>query len=478
MRPGLPDESLAQRPPSHPLAASRMEWVAAAVGLGAVLAVTAVLPSATVWMPVSIGAIAVGVALLTHPLVGLSTLIGAAFVILESAEGVQPVELAYFGLLVGYLATWYGRRLLLPGAYAPLVRSSEDALAAALLVLGAGGGTILGLALGSPPAAVAADVLALLPLALYFPVRDTCASGERGAQTLLCALVALGVGAFLYMCVLLYVRVTSATMAWEVIDVRFPGFELPLMIPAVALLGVVAYANRRASMVALGIVGVLLVGIVIAKSRGFWIGWAFGAGVLWVLAQKDQRRPLLARSASAVGVAGLLAVLIAGPVVLALALGVVARLETLADALSSDLSLINRYAETEAVMEKARTSPVLGHGLGATYRYYSLTSLGTRTWSFVHNGFAALWLKWGLWGGPLLLGLWGRAIWCGVRAARQPALPPVERGMAVGLAAALAGVLVTAYTSNPFFSQIPVLCTTVVIGLAVGLDHRARALTG
>lgn len=404
-----------------------------------------------------------------------AALLGAA-AILGSQEGLQPPELLYFAYLSTFLVAWYAWWFLTGTAR---LRSSQDLFTAGTIVLGGLGGVTLGLLFGAPITGIRNDLVGFFPLLLYFPVREAVAGSPRGAHYVSMALLGLSLVTAALVLWELYSTVISATAAWEIIDVRVTGYEIPLLIGSVASLAAVAYSEQAYKrMVALGLSVLLLIFLFITKSRGYWIGWAFAVGLLFLFLPSTRRRTLLRWGAAGAFFGAVALFLIAGEVAIAFAIGIVNRFSTLASAFTTDVSLLNRYVETDALWNRISRNPILGHGFGTEFSYNDLTLQGRRTWAYAHNGFAGLWFKLGVWGFCLIIGWWLHAAWEGFVASRSRALSPIERGYGLGASTALLGVLLTTYTSGIYFVDAQILLITVTVALASGLRLRSQTLIG
>ncbi|MDT0633175.1 O-antigen ligase family protein [Rubrivirga sp. S365] len=460
-------------PPPTPLAsAAVLAGGAAVLGLAVWLAA---IGSLAVWaVPV---VIAVGLWLAVArptPLARLTAVLVLLTFQFRGEQGTTALEVVSGLALVVYLAHWYVDVWL----YRRRVVTSMFDVAA--LTWGAGGlvaGMVLGQLFGASAYDFRADVLATIPFLLYLPAKDLCARHRYGSLLLAGALVAYGVIASVQSALFLREVVTGATAVWEIADARFASSETS--VTAGLLLSVATFATARGRTtraVALALAGGLLGGLILSKSRGFWVAAVLGLVALGVVGRSaDRRRLVLAAVLGTTALVALSLLLFADQISLIVD-GSLNRLATLATA-GQDISLLNRFAETDAAWERIRANPVLGYGWGVQFSYYGLISHETITWAFLHNGYVSLWYKTGLWGLLLMMTVWTGGVVRGAAAGRSPRLAARERACALGAMATLVAFSLAAITSGPFSILDQMLVVTLTLALAHGVADRARALS-
>ena len=255
-------------------------------------------------------------------------------------------------------------------------------------------------------------------------------------------------------------------------SVRTGGRELFLTFPGLLVMAVLAgVRRRRIAPVLLVVFAALFAGLILTKSRAFWVAFAMGTVALVLLLRGPRRRQLLLFFGAGLLVLGVLSLFVAGSYLNLLLLGIQNRLLTLGST-STDVSLINRFVESAAVRERIWQNPVLGYGFGTPYTYFRLIEHATLTYSYVHNGYLAVWYKLGLWGVALVGTAWVRAGWCAFRAGRSRTLPIFERVLGLGVVACLLALLLPAYTTNVFFEDEKLAAFTLVAALGCGLYQR------
>lgn len=443
-------------------------------GLAAGLALTLLLawqtPELVAVIPLGLVAVLTLGWLFRYPFANLTVLLAGFVLVLNSRTGLQILEVVYGLYLYAFLFHWYGERLLRSEQF---VLTSLDRIAALLLIFGLGGGIVLGLLFGAPLDGLRGEALAFSMLGLYFPVKEICRRERHGAAVLVA--VTVWVGLFVALRNLLNFReiILAATQAWQVADAR-PGLnEMQLLIPLLAVLVLLLQMHGGLRRFGLLVLFLILAGaLVMTKARGYWIDFLFGFGILFLLLQGKDRWRLL--TLSLIGSIATIAVTLIffGSVADLVFSGAINRFSTLGTALSDDVSLLNRFNETSAVWARIQYNPIVGYGFGTEFSYYDWVYRYTRTTSFMHNGYTALWFKQGVWGLALMLLFWGGAAWQGIKVYRNKTLPQLHRVLALGAAVTLIAIIPSAGTSNPFILSEQVYTLALQLGLACGLYQR------
>lgn len=453
------------------------------LAVGAVLTVGAVALAVIVWLT-STGSLAVwavgGVAALSlaaalarpTPLQLLAGVLALQVFHLEGGAGTSAGEAVAGLALVGYLAYWYAATWL---SGRPVVMSTFDVAALLWGTVGVVAAAVLGQVFGANAYDFRADVLATLPFLLYLPVKDVCMRHENGGLVVAGVLVGFGLYATVLNGLLLRSVIVGATEAWQIADARFGTGETSISSGLLLTFGGLAVVkNVRVRLGLLCLAGVLFGGLILTKSRGFWVSTLVGLAVLLVVVPSSERKRLAVACLLGVGALVSVALLFFGDQVALLAAGTIKRFATLSTAATSDISLLNRFVENRAVWEEIRQNPVLGYGWGVQVTHFSLISHTTTTWAFFHNGYLALWIKTGLWGLSLMMWTWIGGLVRGSLAGRASSLLPQSRSIALGASATLVAFSIVVSTSNPFSVLDQMLVVTLLLGLAHGLADRAR----
>lgn len=463
--------------PSVPSAEALRRWgeVAAAAAFGGgVLVVGLLMWTAPEFLPlVPLAVVAGGVlsVLFRRPRLNFIIWLAGLPLILSSEEGIQLHEALYGLYFFAYLAHWYGRRLLLYRSQ--LVWGAEDVAAALLLVLGFTLGTGLGLAFGAPLVGLRGDVLSFAMLLLYFPVKDFCVRDRNGPLVVFALVVFAAMVISIDNALLSERAIASAEEVWDVVNVRIVGRELILVATGLLLLAVLAVLRKRwLTLTLMALLGIVLGGLILTKARAYWAAFMLGVGVLALLARGASRRRLLARAALGAGVVILAAIVVFGPYLALVAAGFIDRFFQLSG--SHDISMEGRYVEAAAALQHIRLNPILGHGLGTVFSYFSIILLHTAWKSYIHIGYIAVWFKFGLWGLALYGVLWLRSLALTFRASGARTLSPIERALALGITATLTCIALPAFTVNLFFEDDTLATFAILTALGSALYYRSR----
>ncbi|MGB3541598.1 O-antigen ligase family protein [Rubrivirga sp.] len=404
------------------------------------------------------------------PLARLTGVLLLQLVQLGGEEGTSALEAVAGLALVAYIGHWYVVAVL---SGRPLVRNLFDAAAVTYGTVGFVVAIGLGLFFGPNPYDFRADIIATIPFLLYLPVKELCAKDDRAGTAIGVVLCTFGLFAALQNAVLFRSAVSSAEALYKVADARFNIGETSITAGLMIALASAALSRRRwFALGSIAVAGILIAGLVITKSRGFWISALFGIVAMAVVAPGRGRRRIIGYGTlGAVAVVGL-AIAVLGDQLTVVALGALDRLVSIGTA-TQDISLINRFAESDAVWDKIKANPILGYGWGVQFSYYSVVADGTRDWAFLHNGYLSLWYKTGLWGLILVMTVWIGAMARAAKAARLLTLRLRDRALALAAGATMAAFTPVAISSNPFLILDQVMIVTVVMALAHGMADRA-----
>ncbi len=409
--------------------------------------------------------------LFQRPLLNLLVLLAASVAISDYEAGIQLAEVLYGLYLAAFLAHWFLTRRFL---YREQILHTAEEKALMLFLALAACSPALTFLFGGRFGGVMSEAFALSMLALYFPVKEACLRHRHG---LLMILLVIGwIGLFTALRNFMHYQeiLLKATQAWQVARGRVATNDSLVMAPSVVFLVVLIFARQwRHRAVLLGAFLTFFAGLLLTQSRGYWVAFLLGALVLFLLVDRRYKTRLVL-----LGLAGLASVLLIGFVffgdyVTLIGASLLKRFASLGTAASRDLSLINRFYESKVVLGHILENPVLGYGMGVSYYFYDLTTDTTRVDTFIHNGYLALWYKFGVCGLALALFFWLRTAWRGVQAFRLREAPALPRVCGLAAAATLAAFTVSTLTSNPFYLNDTTFILGVLMGLAGGAYARA-----
>ncbi len=448
--------------------------LAAGLGLSVLLAWKA--PSLLPFFPVLLLAGIFAWYLFQHPLLNLCLVLASFVLIADFEEGIQPREVLYGLYYLGFLAHWFITRLFL---YREKLfeRREERVLFLFLILMSLSIGVTL--VFGGSLRMVMGEWLSLSLLAFYFPVREAVERYPKGLHAMMAVIAWIGLFVLVRNVVNYQEIVLNATYAWQVTRGRAVTNESLLMVPAFLSLAYFLYARGWKYRLMLG--GVFLAffgGLILTQSRGYWVAFLLGTAFIFFVVPPRVRVHLFAVGLlSALGVF-LIGYVVIGDYILLIATGFLDRFLSIGSAVSSDLSLVNRFRESAAVWEHIVNNPILGYGMGTPYQFYDLTFEFTFQRAFIHNGYIALLFKFGIWGLAMMLFFLGSIVRKAVRVFRSPTAPDYLRMACLGVAASFAAFALSANTSNPFYINDAMFIVAIMTGIVGGcftLAGRRRA---
>ena len=432
-------------------------------------------PNLTIFLLVAFLALGSGAFLFTRPRLNFIVWLGGLALLFSSEPGFQIHEVLYGLYFYAYLAHWYGQRLLLYKR--PIIRGAVDISVALWLVLGLGLGIALGLLFGADLIRIRGEAIAFTMLAIYFPIKEFCIRDRHGPAIILAILVWIGIWVTVDNLLVARQTLTEATMLWEIADVRKAGRELLLTFSGVLLLAILPTIRKRSyqGVVALVLV-ILLGGLVLTKSRAYWVEYIVAVIVLFAVSPGRERKRMAGWCIAGAIILALLSVLFLSSYVNLLMAGTSARFATLGAA-STDLSLLGRFVEAEAVLKKAWRNPILGYGFGTEYSFFNIVSYTTLTKSHIHVGFVAVLYKFGLWGSVLVAYTWILSMLDAFRGSRREMATTFERSLLRGIFACSFSMILPALTTSVFFEDEKLAAFVIVIALGIGItSSRPRVL--
>ena len=444
------------------------------LGLGAtvILAMSAS-PMATLVVPAATVVAVGGVLSLRRPLSGLAGTLVLSIGLLGYGGPSNVAEDLFAVYFIVYVGLWFLRRLL---TAEPILRSRTDAVVALFVFGGLAGGVILGVVFGADPTMLLGETRSFVMLTLYFPIREAVRSEPKGALTVVGCLMGIGVAVALWNAYTLWTAFHSASELWQIIDVRTAYGESTLAVSFLLSMGLLASVRDRWAQAGVAaVVAVLFVGLLLTKSRGYWVATAAGGVVMAALLPHAERIRVTKLGASVVAGAGVSGAVFFGKYLQLLVAGIAKRLLTLGGATTSDISLVNRFYESAAAWARIKENPVAGYGFGVPFSRFDLIHKKTMDWSFIHNGYVGMWYKLGLWGLLLMAAAWLSCLGLSVLAARASGLRASDRIFAASCAGALVTLAIAANTSNPFLLADQALIVTLAFGIGSGLHQRVTA---
>ncbi len=464
------------RDPLAPAAFNRLGLYALRIGLVLALLLVAFLASSSTTLTIALpGLLLVGLvgwALFRRPLANLCVLLASFILIVGYEDGIQASEILWGLYYAAFMGHWFSTRFFLYRDHLASNRESGAILLFLVLISLSIGLTLM---FGGDLRFFLGEWLSLSFFALYFPIREAVARHKWGLQAVLISILVVALFVQLRNFANYREILVEAVYSWQLTRGRAMTNTAIIMLPVFGGLVYLLHAKRwRGYLIGGAIFTLFFGGLILSQTRGHWLAFAVSCLVLLPVFGQNQRLRLYG-----IGVASILGMVAAGYLLLGnafplVAAGILDRVLSIGTAASDDISLLNRFRETAVVMGEVVKNPILGYGLGVPFRFWDPTYLPpfTLVTSFLHNGFVALWYKFGIWGLGLVLFFWGSAIKRGLRLYRSSA-PELLRVTGLAAAAVLISFVVSAITSNPFYVNDTMFALAIGLGVIAGCDLRA-----
>ena len=444
---------------------------ALAGGVGLILAFAWIeMPLLALALPAAILATAGAVYLFRRTTLNLYVVLVGFVVIADNQAGFQAREIVYALYLYAVLLHWFARHVLM--AKRRMLRTSEDrALLLFLLLLPLTG--VLTIVFGGSLKGAASELFSLSLLTLYFPLKETIREQPNGARDLVLVVLCVAVLVAARNMLVFRSDLSAATQVWQITTGRIVTNDNLLMVGSVFGLALVLFSRNWWSLgLALSGFVVAFAGLALTQSRGYWMAFALATAIIFLLVDRRIKRRLVLFAGLGIGALVGTGFLLYGAYMELLLEGYLLRFASIGSAITSDISLVNRFREAATVMEHVVRNPILGYGMGVSYLFYDLAHQATDFDALVHNGYVGLWYKFGLWGLGLVMFFWIRVILRGVASFRQKSTDPWIRVCGLAAAASLVAFMLSTLTSNPFFLKDSLFIFSVATGLSAGAWHR------
>ena len=408
--------------------------------------------------------------LFSRPRLNFIVWLGGFAFLFSSEVGLQFHEVAYGLYFYSYLSHWYIRRLFL--FKRSIIHGRLDVAIGLWLGLGLTLGLGLGLFFGADLTSIRGEWLGLTVIAIYFPIKEFSMREKHGPAILLAILSFIGLWVTFDNVLTAGRTLAAATLSWEIETVRKAGRELLLSFSGIMLLSVLPVLRKRVWQLGLVIIlAILLGGLILTKSRAYWVEYLVAVVVLIAITPGSERRRLVAWCVGGIGIISLISILFLSPYFNLLIAGTSSRFATLGAA-SADLSLLNRFVEASAVLEKVGRNPILGYGLATDFSFFDIIALRTRTRGYIHIGFVAVMYKFGLWGVILIVYVWLSSLSIAFSDSRRMAFSTFDRAALRGVFACSTSMVLAAMTSSVFFEADKLSAFIFITALGIGIHFK------
>jgi O-antigen ligase len=401
------------------------------------------------FIPIAIIVLVGGIISFRSPIVALCVIILFHIIILEPTEGISIGEIVFGIYFFGYLTFWFFNKIFIQ--HEKILQTIPDVFLISYVAM-CFVSIVMALVLNTSILKWFREFLTIASLLLYFPAREALKS-ERNVKIAGAAFIGL-VLVFALKNIWQYRTASlAASYLWEVLGSRKPHNAHLFFGGSVVMAGLFIHARSLKLRLLFGsVMSIVLVGLIVSFTRGFWIATLIGLGFLFLFLDADKRKSFLlfstAGTASAVVV-----VSVFFPHVSSFLLQTIIHRFTSSGSAFEDMSVIERVVESRAAIHEIMQSPLVGHGFGSTFSFYNILDKSTVTTWYIHNAYLFLLYKVGVIGAFLFLGFYAGVISEGLSAAKKLKNGVFDREINITVVAVFIGMLAVALTSNMFIEK-------------------------
>lgn len=421
--------------------------------------------------PVVVGGIGVWY-LFKHPLLNLCAVLAGFVLVVAHTEGINVLEVLYGLYFVVFIAHWFITRVLL---YREHVFSGPEEKALLLFIIGITLTIPLSILYHANMRWVISEWTALLMILFYFPIKEALIRYPKAPLYILLVLFWIGLFVSLRNIYMYQQGLSNAAYAWQIARGReVMNDNLLMVLSVIALVFSVLTRNWRRIVPLIGVFLIILIGLILTQSRGNWLAFLLGAFAMFVATSSTHRKRMIVLGALGLTGVVVIGLVFFGDYVQLVFVGLIDRFASLRTAATTDISLVNRFRETAAAWEHIVQNPILGRGMGVPYTFFDLAHMSTDRDSFIHNGYVSLWYRFGLWGLLLILFVWIRSIWRGLKVYRDQNASLMLRQFGLAATCSLIALTLTTVTSNPLFLKDGIIMFAILFGIAGGAYERSQ----
>lgn len=200
--------------------------------------------------------------------------------------------------------------------------------------------------------------------------------------------------------------ILQAYMPWQVSKARVAANEVLILFSSVLFSVALVYVKQlKYKMFAIVLLGVSIASLVLTQSRGYWLAYVISFIVIFILLNREKKIQMVVWFGTIAALVITTAALFFSSYFDLVTTALVERFQSIATSTQKDVSLLERFDESASVFNKIIVNPVIGYGLGVEYtKFYYFDRIHGAT-SYVHNGYLAVWYKFGLPGLFILLSI-------------------------------------------------------------------------
>jgi O-antigen ligase len=308
---------------------------------------------------------------------------------------------------------------------------------------------------------------------LYFPLRDYFKKTDDGLKKVL---ISFGILSFITALYNLYKyrsKVALATQFFQVWANRVGATEQIFMFCILIIISIIFLVkSKKTQLLLLSSLGLFFISLVLSFTRSY-LGFTFlGIFFIWFFFKKKEKIKLtywtLIFSVVSIGAMLLLFDNMAKFIFQA----VVGRFFEMK---GRDISIIQRFIETKAIIANIFQSPIIGWGLGAKFRRYDLFYETHILSDYAHNAFLYLWYKLGIIGLGSFLTVYFEKLYSVYKNFRKEPNQMIKNILLVFIFI-LISFLFISITSPQFYHKPSILIMTIIWGYSESLKGKKESL--
>lgn len=307
-------------------------------------------------------------------------------------------------------------------------------------------GIMVGLLFGNPVLTIFGESASLFGLLLYFPLRQHLRSKQFQSYVIAITIIIL---VFVLIRNVLNYReiIAAAVLPWEATNARIATNELILLIGTVLTFCLVITTKKfLIQIIYLFLFSAFVGGLVLTQSRGYWLAFILGAVIIFLTIDRKSKIKVLIYLFSLLGLVSIIISLYFSDLFMFVLNALLARFESIGSG-KLDISLYERFLESQTVLSLILDNPISGYGFGHFYTKKILFYANFIETSYVHNGYLAVWFKFGILGLLAFLTLWFSTIMYSIRFYKISA-SQFEKAILLTIIGTVCGILLVNNTSN------------------------------
>jgi O-antigen ligase len=266
----------------------------------------------------------------------------------------------------------------------------------------------------------------------------------------------------------------NAVYAWELLAGRRATTE-PLFVTGL-LFGLCAYLyvhKIKLKLIFLLLVSFYTIALILTFSRGYWFGAVLGIVALLIMLHKKPRNELLSTIIGITFAVLVVSMIIFGSLGSSILDVVIVRMGGSSLSLVQDPSLHARYNETQSVIQYIALNPIIGYGLGSTFRFFNPILGAMQEVFYIHNGYLFLWFKLGIVGLGLFLLIYIYRLWEAIKIIYK-SQHSLDYFLLCAIASMLIAMLAISITSPQFISRDSILIIATCWALIGASKHNSE----